>query len=365
MPADRSRKPLLVAISLVLIFSTTVVLVTSPSRQGLQRIYNSDRLSELFILGEVEPILNGHLLDKDYFDQKTSDVSLALGAGALESINRTGDLMIVNGKAYVKPSDPSVNYTMEISTEVLTPFCLGFENVQPSSTYIVNNSPKSLNISELYHLLSRDRGRLFAVFGIAQFDEIDLSAMKLAPIYNESVIAQTNANKYFHSLKPINDRVGVFFGVVNNPQVNPSVGYDPTIESKMFYVNPADKSVSELRSHTHVLVTANQSLELETNYSQDDTLRLVGTLSVVDVSHLLTQSKLRNGIIVVYSVGSAVNVGNSASLQSNVSTSCVKTMVLLVKVNPFGPSLDLSWHFILGADRRAGSSGVSIVLVNR
>jgi hypothetical protein len=336
LAAYRSRRPLLVAISLVVIFSTAVVLVTIPSRQGVQRIFNSDRFSELFILGEVEPVLNGHLTDKNYFDQTTSDVSLALGAGALESINRTGELMILNGKAYVKPSDSSVNYKMEISTEVLTPFCLGFENVQPSSIYIVKGS-KSLNISELYQLVSRDHGRLFAVFRIAQFDEIDLSAIKVAPIYNESITSQENTNKYFHSLKPINDRVGVFFGVVNNPKANPSVGYDSTIESKMFYVNPADKSVSELRNHTHVLVTTNLSLELETNYSQDDTLGLVRTLPVVDISHLLTQSKLRNAVIIVYSVGSAINVANSASLQSNVPNSCVKTMVLLVRLNLFAP----------------------------
>ena len=342
MSANRSRKPLLVAISLMLIFSATVVLVTSPSRQGLQRIFHSDQSSEIFILGEVEPVLNGRLADKDYFDQTTSDVSLALGAGALESINRTGELMIVDGKAYVKPSDPSVNYKMETSTEVLTPFCLGFENVQPSSIYIVKDSTKSLNISELYHLLSIDHGRLFAVFGIALFDEIDLSAIKLAPIHNESITSQTNTNKYFHSLKPIKDSVGVFFGVVNNPKANPSAGYDPTIESKMFYVNPADKSTSELRSHTHVLVTTNQSLELETNYWQDDVLRLVETLSVVDVSHLLTQSKLRNAIIVVYSVGGAINATNFDTLYSDVLNSCAKTMVLLVPFRGFSQRLRVS-----------------------
>ena len=340
MSASRSRKPLLVAISLMLIFSTTVVLVTNPPHQGFQRIFHSDRLSELLVLGEVELVLNGRLADKNYFHQQTSDVSLALGAGALESINRTGELMIVNGKAYVKPSDPSVNYKMEISTDVLTPFCLGFENVQPSSIYIVKDSTKSLNISELYHLLSIDHGRLFAVFGIAQFDEIDLSAIKLAPIHNESITSQTNTNKYFHSLKPINGRVGAFFGVVNNPKANPTVGYDSTIESKMFYVNPADKSVSELRSHTHVLVTANQSLEPETNYWQNDVLRLVETLSVVDVSHLLTQSKLTNAIIAVYSVGGAINATYFDTLYGNVPNSCAKTMVLLVRVYLFGPSPD-------------------------
>ena len=78
MPVGRSRKPLLIAISLILIFSATFVLVTSPSRQELKRIYHSDRLSELFILGEVEPVLNGLLADEDYFAPNarlTSEVS--------------------------------------------------------------------------------------------------------------------------------------------------------------------------------------------------------------------------------------------------------------------------------------------------
>jgi hypothetical protein len=156
---------------------------------------------------------------------------------------------------------------------------------------------------------------MFAVGAVAEFREIHRSAIKLAPMYNESITAPENGEKYFHNLTPINDTVCVFFGVINNPGKPPSTGYDAAVEEKIFYINPAEKGGSALQSHTHALITSNSSLNFRLD-SEDDLWKFVKTLSVVDVNHLLTQSTLRKATIMVYEIKTTAAMAKTSATPS-------------------------------------------------
>ena len=303
-----SKRVVTLLVFLVTILSVTAIFVHGPfRREALSGSCYSNQSSNLFILGDVQHVLEGTLTPRVYFDQDASHLAFAIGAGATGSINRTGELMIFSGKAYIKPSDPTTGYRMEASSSVLTPFCFGLEEgAKPTAIYNLENTRKEEhNLSLIYQKLSSNHGRLFAVFGVAEFKEIHCSAVRLAPIYNESITAPGNVNRYFHNLEPIDDRVGVFFGVVNN-QKEEAIGYNSMAENKIFYANPAEKASLELGSHTHILISTSKSIE-KLPSSHDDQFAFSRELAVVDVCHLLTQSVLRKGALAVYDIGNIVS----------------------------------------------------------
>ncbi len=299
---------------LVLMFSSAVIFL-SPyfNAETFSRKYVSAESSKFLVVGDVRDVLRGQSL---YSNQSTSNLIMGFGAGAFGSVNRTGEMMIFDGKAYVKASDKATNYGMEVSNRLLTPFSVELlTGVNPTAIYeFDSNGKKEYTIDLLYQTLSQKHGRLFAVFGIGQFQEIDPSAIKLAPNYGESLLDPVNKDKYFHNLSPINGRVGIFFGVVNNPSKEAPAEYDKNIEERIFYVNPSDRGSLALQSHTHILITSNETLRYGSDYSEATILGIGQSLTVVSVYHLLTQSLLKKAIIIVYELGIALSPSGTPSL---------------------------------------------------
>ena len=288
-------------VCLVIVVSVGSVVVTELNAGPVILQFSSDQSSRFFVVGDVRQVLIGNLTASSYSNVSTSNIMMAIGAGAFGSITRTGEMLIFDGKAFVKSSDPATNYSMEVSNAVMTPFCVGLmTGASPTAVYVLESNA-GYSVDALYRTLSQKYGRLFAVFGVGQFGEIDPSAIKLAPIYHESLLDPSNKAKYYHNLSPILDRVGVFFGVVNNPN-KPPAGYDVAVEQNIFYVNPTDQGSLTIQSHTHILVTTNESISYPSEYSGDTALSMARTLQVVGVYHLLTQSVLRKAIIAVYAL---------------------------------------------------------------
>jgi hypothetical protein len=196
----------------------------------------------------------------------------------------------------------------------LTPFCFGLEDsIEPTAIYEFEMNREPCNLSLLYDMLSRKHGRLFAVLGLGLFDRIHGSAVKLAPVFNESIVDPKNLDKYFHNLEPSYNRVGIFIGVINNPTKQLPLGYDTAFEGRVFYVNPADKGDTGLRTHTHILVTSSVSIPPGTGASYGDVLRIARNVQVVDVYHLLTQSTLKKAVVVVFEISRTTAMSKAAS----------------------------------------------------
>ena len=320
MRISKANKTGIVAISLVVALSIALIYSFAiTSHEILSRSYQSNQTSHLFVLGDVLPVLNGDLDYRRYLVQDTSSVAFALGAGALGSVDRTGELLVFDGKAYIKSCDPKANYMMEISTEILTPFCFGLEKgSRPSAIYTLEGrDERGYALNSIYEKLSEEHGRIFAVVGVAEFAEIQRSAIKLAPIYGESIVAQANREKYFHDLPPIKDVVSIFFGTVSNPNKAAAPGYDLGMEERIFYTNPAEKGASTLQSHTHILITARKSLEGKLDDSDDEISRFAKSLSVIDINHLLTQSTVRKATIMIYDIRAMIGVAGTSAARGN------------------------------------------------
>jgi len=314
-----SNRVRILTISLLVILALAATYSLVGSHEPLKRNHQSTESSRLFVIGDVTSVLEGRLTSKRYFDQDTTSIMFAGGAGTLNSIISTGEMLVVDGKAYVKSCNQASGYKTESSTKILTPFSYGLEkrSSKPSAIYhLETRDYKGYSIDSVYQMLSKEHGRMFAVGAVAEFREIHRSAIKLAPMYNESITAPKNREKYFHNLTPINDTVCVFFGVINNPGKPPSTGYDAGVEEKIFYINPAEKGGSALQSHTHVLITSNSSLNFRLQDSEDDLWKFVKTLSVVDVNHLLTQSTLRKATIMVYEIKTTAAIAKTSAAPS-------------------------------------------------
>jgi hypothetical protein len=286
-------------------------------------------------VGDVRDVLNGDLTASSYFNQSTSNVFAAFGAGAFGSVTRTGEMLVLDGKAYVKSSDRATNYAMEVSNKVMTPFSVGVATgVTPTAIYVLDsNGEKKYTVDLIYQTISQKHGRLFAVFGIGQFTKIDLSAIKMAPLYGDSLLDPANKDKYFHSLTPIIARVGIFFGVVNNPSKEPPVGYDTNLEDRIFYVNPNDRGSQALQSHTHILITVNQTIDYGATYSAGTILSLARSLPIVDVYHLLTQSLMKKAIVAVYDLSSAVSLSKGSNIETDTSIMSVPSISQILCFN--------------------------------
>jgi hypothetical protein len=322
MQIRRKARLCVVFVSLAIVVSFASILVSTRfDTEPFSRKYFLDQSSKFFVVGDVRRVLNGDLTASSYFNQSTSNVFAAFGAGAFGSVTRTGEMLVLDGKAYVKSSDRATNYGMGVSNEVMTPFSVGMaRGVTPAAVYVLDsNGEKKYTVDLIYQTLSEKHGRLFAVFGIGQFTEIGLSAIKMAPLYGDSLLDPANKAKYFHNLSPIISRVGIFFGVVNNPSKEPPVGYDTNIEDRIFYVNPNDRGSQAIQSHTHILITANQTIDYGTTYSAGTILSMARSLPIVDVYHLLTQSLMKKAIVAVYDLSSAVSLSKGSNIETNTS----------------------------------------------
>ena len=320
-------------VSLAVIFSfASVLLSTNLNSEHFSRKFASGELSKFFVVGDVQHVLSGDLPQSSYSNENTSNMMMGLGAGAFGSVNRTGELMIFAGKAYVKSTDKVTNYRMEIANSVMTPFSVGLvRGARPTAIYAIeNNGNKENNVDLLFQTLAQKHGRLFAVFGVGQFEEMDTSAIKLAPVYGESLLDPANKEKYYHNLSPITGRVGIFFGVVNNPSKEPPAGYDKSVEEKMFYVNPTDRGSLALQSHTHILITNNQTFRYQSDYSESAILAFTQSMTILEVNHLLTQSVLKKVILIVYDLVTPIYLTNAPSLGIKISVLDDHSLCLMI-----------------------------------
>lgn len=345
--SKRTRLCILLVGLIVIVSLGSILVSTRLSAEPVSLKFSSDKSSKCFVVGDVRQVLIGNLTASSYFNVNTTDIMMAIGAGAFGSITRTGEMLIFDGNAFVKSSDPDTNYTMEVSNTVRTPFSVGLmTGASPTAVYALASNA-GYTIDTLYQTLSKQHGRLFAVFGVGQFGEIDLSAIKLAPIYHESLLDPANKAKYYHTLSPIVDRVGVFFGVVNNPNKQAPAGYDTDVEQNIFYVNPADQGSLTIQSHTHILVTLNETVTYPSEYSGDTLLSMARRLQVVDVYHLLTQSVLRKAIIAVYDLTAVASLSTASSAEIAILSLAVP-LVLWIAQDQFRLNANLFSTCIFG-----------------
>jgi hypothetical protein len=288
----------IILLALILLFSSLAQqTVITPLRETIHQ-------AEALVAGDVQKVLAGTLRPADYKTLPLGEVLFALGAGSIEKMEDTGEMLAVGGRAYVKTSDELLGFPLRNSQgKITTPFALGVKKNQgPGAVYYLS-SPAGIAVSELYgYLLPRAKGRAgIIIYG--RWRSLATTALKRAPIYGEPIMQEQNRSRYFHPQEFLWERTALTCGLaVVRGKVAPA---EQPLLSHMFYVNFADvrQNSNDVLDHTHVLVLG----ENQGPPPQEEDLKalLAGKEpAAADVRHLLSQSLLLEGFIYLYPLAS-------------------------------------------------------------
>lgn len=204
---------------------------------------------DLFVAGNVQTILQGHVTEQTLYTVPLKAMPYALGGAALPDMQplEVGETMVYEGVGHIF----TVKKPWKEQTALHTAFLMGIRQ-RPSIALKVIGL-KSIN--DLYTELLKQYPNGFAITGKAHFANLSIAYMQLSPIYNENI--NVLHDKYWH-VEALQNIGAKLFGVVLKKA-------DP----RAFYQNPNEKEAAPLISHTHVLMP--------------------------DARHLLTDSMLSSG----------------------------------------------------------------------
>jgi hypothetical protein len=302
----RTHRARTIALQVLLLLALAAFVPAITAQQpleGLQLLAQYESQAKAYVVGDVRKILAGTVTGTDLRDLDPWNILFSLGAGSFDGEKGIKEMLAFNGTVYLKGLSPENNYALERSLIYLrTPFTFGMtKGALPKRVfYFEPTTPTALG--DLYERLMADHERTFAVFGAALFEEIKTTALKTPPIYGEPISTPANQAKYFHPVGSFKDRVGLFFGMAVDPRKNvPGDKYDKSTESRMFYVNFADASHATLQSHSHILLAANP-VDIPRLRDPAATIRWASNVTVDDIHHLLTTSKIKKALLLVYDV---------------------------------------------------------------
>ncbi len=271
--------------------------------EGLQLLGQYDSQAKVYVVGDVQKVLAGTVTYGNLVDLDPGNILFSLGAGSFDDEKGIKEMLALNGTVYLKGLNPENNYAIERSKAVLrSPFTFGMKKGTLPNKVIYFEPSKPTALEDLYAHLIGEYERTFGIFGVAFFDEIKTTALKTPPIYNEPITTPANQAKYFHPVGSFKDRVGVFFGVAVDPRREvPGGKYDARIEGRMFYISFADRATLKLQSHSHILFPKNE-VDIPRLRDPEAAIKWASALEMEDIHHLLTSSKIKKALLLVYDV---------------------------------------------------------------
>lgn len=300
-----------ILISIILLFSSLAQAAPPAPSTAQQTLITPVRetihQAEALVVGDVQKVLAGSLKQQDFKKIPLKDILFALGAGSIENIQDTGEMLSVDGRAYVKTTDELFGFpVLGAKEKISTPFAIGVKkNKGPGAVYYLN-SPEGITVSELYgYLLSKTKGRAgIVIYG--RWRSLATTALRRAPVYNQPIMEEKNRGQYFHPQEFLWEQKALACGLAVAKEAV-TIPERPVL-SRMFYVNFADVRAGpqegpEILDHTHILILADQK---DRSVKEEDLEALLSGKEpkISDVRHLLSQSTLYEGIIYVYPLSS-------------------------------------------------------------
>jgi len=271
--------------------------------EGLQVLSDYTTQPKVYLVGDVKKILSGTVKPEDMVDMNPANILFSLGAGSFDNEKGIKEMMAFNGTIYVKGQKPENNYALEQSRSILnSPFTFGIKKGAVPHKVLYYDSANPMVLEDIYAQLMNGYDHAFAIFGIALFDQAQTTALKTPPIYDEPISTPATSAKYFLPTGQMKDQVGFFFGLVVDP--NKEVGggkYDKGKEQNMFYISFAQKGPLKLQSHTHMLLPANK-VDIPRIMDPGAAIQWVSSQEISDIQHLLTSSKVRKALLMLYDV---------------------------------------------------------------
>jgi lysophospholipase L1-like esterase len=285
------------------------VLSYGQSEPQWKTLYSTQAKSAVYVIGDINSVLTGTVKRSQFQQQVPADILFSAGGGTFSEPEGTGEMLTLAGTSFVKSLDAAKGYKTESSTAILkSPFSFGLLRGSAAKEILRMQSAEGVSMEQVLRALSARYGRVFAVFGIGKFSFLTTTAIKRAPIYGEPISAPEHRANYFHPVDSLNNQSGIFFGIVINTEKPQPPGYADSLERKAVYINYADNNpvgTGQLQSHTHVLISTD-ARALPSATTPDEVLRGAQSYPVNDIRHLLTQSVLTDGLLMVYDVGAIV-----------------------------------------------------------
>lgn len=153
---------LLLPFVLILLLSPLAQAAAPPlSKTVIAPLRETTHQAEAQVWGDVRKVLAGSLKEQDYKTLPLKEFIFVLGAGSIDNPQDTGEMLSVDGKAYVKTTDELMGFPVRQSPEkISTPFAIGIKkNPGPGEVYYLK-SPEGISVRELYsYLLPKAKGR--------------------------------------------------------------------------------------------------------------------------------------------------------------------------------------------------------------
>lgn len=270
-------------------FAAALHFAPAVSAEPLERTADLGGRARLALLGDVGTVLVGEATGTVLRAADAGEYLAALGCAAVtDDPALQGEAFILGGEALVKSVDAATSYATERREGAFhASFLAGVAaGSTPAAAYSID-APEGFSVDALYRRLHADHGTLIAVLGTGQFRMLELSAVKKSPAYGEVIIGP-KMSEYFHAKQLHRDTSAVFFGLSlrSNAEATPAT-------RRVFYINPDDTLSTGGQTHTHCGLLG--EVEEDALPSPD---AAVGRIT--DVAHVLSQSLLTSGELVVY-----------------------------------------------------------------
>lgn len=188
---------------------------------------------DLFVAGNVETILQGHVTSEILQAIPVKTMPYALGGAALPHPGplEIGETVVYDGIGHIFTTKESWIETKTLQSA----FLMGIER-RPKEFF---KTSKRQSIADFYEELMKNYPIGFAIVGKCHFSKLSVAYLQLSPIYEENI--NLLHDKYWQKESLANQEAELFGVVLQKP--------DP----RAFYTNPNEESSSRLSSHTHVL----------------------------------------------------------------------------------------------------------------
>lgn len=270
----------------------------------LKLLEKYDNRVSLTIFGDVRIVLEGKVSDQNVFPLDLKKCRFALGAGSYSDLTKWGETIILESRAlgsYV--SNASKLITEEEKKKLRTPFLLGLDSAQKVSSYWELNNKLSGSLLDLYSLVSKHFSYGGVIVGDFLFETLEGSYLKKSSTEQENI--NVYKEKYWEKPAPLMDQRGFTYGVIITDAGKKK--FPPSVLQKAFYENPNEKEKVPLMSHSHVALTVPHG----TPKTLSDFSIILRTAPILGVRHLLTQSKLKEGVFLLFEIDEILASGSA------------------------------------------------------
>lgn len=254
----------------------------------------SDDVTQFICVDDIQNVIDGRRpKNEDALWKNAQAYSYGLGNGAIERVDALGELVLINGVAYMKSTDStSAQYYKLASGKKFMTSWIFLLPLGPVANFNVTSGQdiqESLTLEVIYQRIYDKLKKPFAVTGIVNFSTMKGAAIAKSPIENQNIFDHKDI--YYPNSVEFENVCAAVVGVVANVNAIADATLANAIK-KVVYYNPLEAGAGSLTTHEHVLILKNNVSCIE-DVSIDD---------ATDVEHLFTESTITHFNFNVYEI---------------------------------------------------------------